>query len=137
MGKNLDQNAVNIVLNFTVHRGCNCTHTCFLFCLFACLFVLPYLHLFSPTSTSFYDFVNEVPSYRCAKFCVVVVKHKQANKQRSLPFSLYIVGVISLILSKKEKVETLRSVHCGCFYTHTHKETKMCRESYFVCLLVL
>ena len=75
---------------------------------------------------------NEVPSYRCAKCCVVIWTNKQINKQQSLPFSLYIVRVISPILSEKKKVETLRSLHCGCFYTHTHKETNMCRECYFV-----
>ena len=85
--------------------------------------------IFSSTFTKCYDFSMK---YQAIAVQSVASLYEQINKQQSLPFSLYIVRVISPILSEKKKVETLRSLHCGCFYTHTHKETNMCRECYFV-----
>ena len=81
------------------------------------------LHHFLSISTKIDDFVNEIPRYHDAKFYVLTTS-EQISRQQNLPFTLYITGVNSPILSKKEKVETLWSVHCECFYTHTHNETR-------------
>ena len=86
-------------LAFTVHQGCHCTHTCSCLSFFLSFFFCHNFVIVSFISLKFYDFVNEMPRYRYAKFCVIVAK----------------------IYCKQTTKLTFLSVHRGCNFTNILK----------------